>query len=78
MAFLSGVLLNETPLQSSTASIGDTSNVEVEDNEISIRIAEHEVTQEEEFGMENEAAHVSETIVNLDRIDVVTTKEGAQ
>ena len=77
MAFLSGVLLNETPLQSSTASIGDTSNVEVEDNEISIRIAEHEVTQEEELEMENEAAHLSETIVNLDRIDIVTTKEGA-
>ena len=34
MAYVSDELLNETPLQSCTASIGDMPNVEVEDNEI--------------------------------------------
>ena len=38
MAYVNGEMLNETPIQSSTASIGDTPNVEVEDHEISIRM----------------------------------------
>ena len=38
MAYVNGKMLNETPIQSSTASIGDTPNVEVEDHEISIRM----------------------------------------
>ena len=36
MAYVNGEMLNETPIQSSTASIGDTPNVEVEDHEINI------------------------------------------
>ena len=77
MAYLSHELLNETPLQSSTASVGDTSNVEVEDNEINIGIVNHAVRQVEELGVENEAARVTEAIVNVEGIDIVTTKEGA-
>ena len=36
MAYVNGEMLNETPIQNSTASIGDTPNVEVEDHEINI------------------------------------------
>ena len=64
--------------QSSTASIGDTPNVEVEDNEIGIGIAEHEVRQEEKLGVQNEAVYVTEATVNFEGIDVATTKEGAR
>ena len=78
MAYVSDKLLNETPLQSSTASIGDTPNVEVVDNEINIIIAEHELRQGEELAVENEAACVTEAIVNVEGIDVATTKEGAR
>ena len=46
MAYVADKLLNETPLQSSTTSIGNTPNVEVENNEINIGIVEHEVRQE--------------------------------
>ena len=49
MTYVSDELLNETPLQYSITSIGDTKNVEVEDNEINIRIAEHEVRQGEKL-----------------------------
>ena len=38
---------------------------------------EHEV-REEELGVENEAACVDEAIVNVERIDVATAKEGAR
>ena len=71
-------LFKETPLQHSTASIGDTENVEVEDNEINIAIDEHEVGQEEELRMENEAACITETIVNVEGMDVVTSNKGAR
>ena len=57
MSYISDVLLNETPLQSYTVSIGDNPNVEVEDNEINIKTAHHEVRQEEELGVENKVAH---------------------
>ena len=60
------------------ASIGDMPNDEVEDNEIYIRTAEHEVRQEEELGVENEAAHVTEAIINVEKIVIVTTKESAR
>ena len=50
MTDVSDNLLNETALQYSTTSIGDMKNVEVEENEINIGIAEHEVTQEKEVG----------------------------
>ena len=75
MSYVSNELLNETPLQTFTASIGDTTNVEVEDNKINIRIAEHEVRQEE-LGLENEVKHVTEAIANAEGIDIVTKKEG--
>ena len=68
MTYVSDELLNETPLQYSTTSIGDTKNVEVEDNEISIRIAEHEVRQGEEVAVENEAACIDDSIVNVEGI----------
>ena len=71
-------MLNETPLQHSTASIGDTENVEVEDNDINIGIDEHEVRQEEELREENEAACVTEAIVNVEGMDVVTTNKGTR
>ena len=74
---MSDELLNETPLQYSTSSV-DAENTEAEDNEINTRIAEHEVRQEEELGMENKAACVGETIVNVEGIDVATTKKGAR
>ena len=57
MSYISDALLNETPLQSYTVSIGDNPNVEVEDNEINIKTAHHEVRQEEELGVENKVAH---------------------
>ena len=66
---MSDELLNETPLQYSTSSVVDAQNNE---------IAEHEVRQEEELGMENKAACVGETIVNVEGIDVATTKKGAR
>ena len=65
MTYVSDELLNVTPLQSYTDDIGDTPNVEVEDNEIKVRTAGHEVRQEEELGVENEAAHVAEAILNV-------------
>lgn len=65
---MSHYLLNKTPLQSSTARVGDTPNIEVEHNEINNRIAEHEVRTEEEFGVENEAPRVTEAIVNVEKI----------
>ena len=77
-AYVSDLLLNETPLQNSTASVGDMPNVKVKDNEINIRIAEHDVKQEEELGVENETAHVTEAIVNDEGIDIVITKKGAR
>ena len=58
MAYVSDELLNQATLQYSTTSIDDTQNVEVEDNEINIGIAQHEVRQEEELVVENEAACV--------------------
>ena len=58
MAYVSDELLNQATLQYSTTSIDDTQNVEVEDNEINIEIAQHEVRQEEELVVENEAACV--------------------
>ena len=78
MAYVSDELLNETPLQSCIASIGDMPNVEVEDNEIIIRTVEHKVRQEEELQMENEAVCVTKAIVNVERIDAATIKEGAR
>ena len=78
VAYVSDELLNETPLQSCTASIGDMPNVEVEDNEIIIRNVEHKVRQEEELRMENEAVCVTKAIVNVERIDAATIKEGAR
>ena len=45
MAYVSHELLNKTPVQSSTASIGDTENVEVEDNETKIEIEENGLIQ---------------------------------
>ena len=77
-AYVSDLLLNETPLQNSTASVGDMPNVKVKDNEINIRIAEHDVKQEEELGVENETAHVTEAIVNDEGIDIVIIKKGAR
>ena len=77
-AYVSDLLLNETPLQNSTASVGDMPNVKVKDNGINIRIAEHDVKQEEELGVENETAHVTEAIVNDKGIDIVITKKGAR
>ena len=73
MAYVSDELLNETPLQFSTASIDDTQNVEVGDNEINIGIAQHEVREQEELGVENEVACIDEAIVKVDGIDVATT-----
>ena len=58
MAYVSDELLNQAPLQYSTTSIDGTQNAEVEDNEINIGIAQHEVRQEEELVVENEAAGV--------------------
>ena len=58
MAYVSDELLNQATLQYFTTSIDDTQNVEVEDNEINIGIAQHEVRQEEELVVENEAACV--------------------
>ena len=78
VSYVSDELLNETPLQYSTASIDDTQNVEVEDDEINIGIAQHEVRQEEKLGVENEAVCVDKAIVYAERIDVATTKEGAR
>ena len=49
VSYVSDELLNETPLQYSTANIDDTQNVEVEDDEINIGIAQHEVRQEEKL-----------------------------
>ena len=69
MAYASDELLNETPLQNFTASSSDAPNVDVEDNEINIRIAEHDVKQEEELRLENEAACVTEAVVNAKRVD---------
>ena len=56
MPYVSDELLNETPFQYSTASIVDTQNAEVEDNETNIGIAQHEVRQKEELGVKNEPA----------------------
>ena len=78
MAYVSVGLLNETPLQNSTASIGDMPNVEVEENEINIGTVEHEMRQEGELGMENEVVCVTEAIVNVEGIDVATRKEGVR
>ena len=78
MAYVSVGLLNETPLQNSTASIGDMPNVEVEENEINIGTVEHEMRQEGELGMENEIVCVTEAIVNVEGIDVATRKEGVR
>ena len=78
MAYVSDELLNETPLQYSTATIGDTQNVEVEDNEINIRIAEHVVRRGEEVGVENEATCIDETIANHEGMDLSTTTKGTR
>ena len=78
MTDVSDNLLNETALQYSTTSIGDMKNVEVEENEINIGIAEHEVTQEKEVGVENGAACIDDAIANVEGIDVGTTKEGTR
>ena len=78
MAYVSVELLNETPLQNSTASIGDMPNVEVEENEINIGTVEHEMRQEGELGMENEIVCVTEAIVNVEGIDIATRKEGVR
>ena len=51
MAYVSDLLLNETPLQNSRASVGNMPNVKVKDDEINIRIAEYDVKQEEELGV---------------------------
>ena len=75
MAYVSDEFLNETPLQYSTASIDDTQNVEVEDNEMNIGIAQHEVRPDDEFWVENEAACVDEAIVNAGGINVATRKK---
>ena len=78
MAYVSDELLNETPLQYSTATIGDTQNVEVEDNEINIRIVEHVVRRGEEIRVENEATCIDETIANLEGMDLSTTTKGTR
>ena len=75
MTYVSDELLNETHLQYSTTSICDTKNAEVEDNEINIGIAEHEVRQGEEVGVENEAACIDDSIVNVEGIDFAIKKE---
>ena len=41
-------------------------------------VSEPDVRQEEDLAVENEAACVTETIVNVEGIDVATTKEGAR
>ena len=78
MAYVSDEMLNETLLQYSTASIGDTQNVEVEDHEINISVAEHEVRQREEVGVQNEAARIVEVMVNVEGMDLTKTKEGTR
>ena len=78
MAYVSDKMLNETLLQYSTASIGDTQNVEVEDHEINISVAEHKVRQREEVGVHNEAARIVEVIVNVEGMDLTKTKEGTR
>ena len=74
MAYASDELLTEAPLQSSRASTYDMPNVEVDDNEINIRIAAHDSKQEETLGMENEA----ERVTDATGTGIVTTKEGAR
>ena len=76
MAYVSDEMLNETLLQYSTASIGDTQNFEVEDHEINISVAEHKVRQREEVDVQNEAARIVEVIVNVEGMDLTKTKEG--
>ena len=78
MAYVSDEMLNETLLQYSTASIGDTQNFEVEDHEINISVAEHKVSQREEVGVQNEAARIVEVIVNVEGMDLTKTKEGTR
>ena len=78
MAYVSDEMLNETLLQYSTASIGDTQNFEVEDHEINISVAEHKVRQREEVGVQNEAARIVEVIVNVEGMDLTKTKEGTR
>ena len=78
MAYVSDELFNETPLQYSAATTGDTQNVEVEDNEINIRIAEHVVRRGEEVGVENEATCIDETTANLEGMDLSTTTKGTR
>ena len=78
MAYVADKLLNETPLQSSTTSIGNTPNVEVENNEINIGIVEHEVRQEEEPRVANDATRVTGAIVYIEGIYTVTNKKGAR
>ena len=78
MAYVADKLLNETPLQSSTTSIGNTPNVEVENNEINIGIVEHEVRQEEEPRVANDATRVTWAIVYIEGIYTVTNKKGAR
>ena len=78
MAYVSDEMLNETLLQYSTASIGDTQNVEVQDHEINISVAEHEVRKREEVGVQNEAARIVEVIVNVEGMDLTKTKEGTR
>ena len=74
MAYVSDELLTETPLQSSRASAYDIPNVEVDDNEINMRIAAHDSKQEETLRMENEA----ERVTDVTGTDIVITKEGAR
>ena len=65
---MSDELQNETLLQSSTSSIVGMPNVQVEDHEINIRIMEHELRQEGELGVENEAVCVTEAFLNVEDI----------
>ena len=78
MAYVPDKLLNETPLQSSTTSIGNTPNFEAEDNEINMGIVEHEVRQEEEPRVANDATRVTGAIIYIEGIYTVTNKKGAR
>ena len=72
MTYVSDELLTETPSQSFRASTYDMPNVEVEDNEINIRIAAYE-SKRKSLGW-----RMKQRVTEATGTDIVTTKEGAR
>ena len=65
MAYVSDVILKETPSQSSTAIICDTPNAEVKNNEMNIGTVERQVRQAEELGVKNQKKTMREVELSV-------------